>query len=143
MKSHTDHRDGMGRDIMEPLNKQTASDCSRPAQGSVGSIFDGGHVPLVQPAWQQLCTLVLDSLPFMVFSLAVTLIAIFESDFRLAATPASADRFFTVLASLVLVEFALELVRCSLSRAEQALQQQSRKSFLGYQGELAQPKSTL
>ena len=81
-------------------------------QGSVGSIFDGGHVPLLQPAWQQLCTLVLESLPFMLFSLAVTLIAIFESDFRLAATPASADSFFTVLASLVLVEFAVELVRC-------------------------------
>ncbi len=83
------------------------------SQGSVGSIFDGGHEPLVQPAWQQLCTAVLDSLPFMVFSLAVTLVAIFESDFRLAATPASADKFFTVLASLVLVEFAVELVRCA------------------------------
>ena len=86
---------------------------SEHAQGSVGSIFDGGHEPLVQPAWQQLCAAVLDSLPFMVFSLAVTLVAIFESDFRLAATPASADKFFTVLASLVLVEFAVELVRCA------------------------------
>ena len=76
----------------------------------MGSIFDAGSVPLVLPAWQQLFLVALDSLPFMVFSLAVTLIAIFESDFRLAATPARADGFFTVLASLVLVEFALELV---------------------------------
>ncbi len=81
----------------------------------MGSIFDAGSVPLVLPAWQQLFLLVLDGLPFMVFSLAVTLIAIFESDFRLAATPARADGFFTVLASLVLVEFALELVGCPLT----------------------------
>ena len=62
------------------------------------------------PPWKRRTMAVLGSLPYLLFSTLVTLIAIFMSDVRLAITPKSADNFFTVLASLCLVQFALELV---------------------------------
>lgn len=80
-----------------------------PCQVSVGSVFDNTSVLL--PSWQRHTLEFLNSISFLVFSTAVTLIAIFESDLRLAATPASVDSYFTVLASVVFVEFLLELVR--------------------------------
>lgn len=75
-----------------------------------GSIFDVTPSKKHLPRWQRQSIAILDSLSFLLFSTAVTLVAIFESDLRLAATPAAADGFFTVLASLVFVEFMAELV---------------------------------
>ena len=82
-----------------------------PSQVSAGSIFDTTASALLLPDWQRRTLDVLGSLPFLFFTTAVTLVAIFESDLRLAATPAAADQYFTILASLVFAEFAIELVQ--------------------------------
>lgn len=72
---------------------------------------------MLLPRWQHHTLELLGSLPFLVFSTVVTLVAILESDLRLAATPAAADKYFTVLASFVFAEFVVELVRFLVPRA--------------------------
>lgn len=84
-------------------------------QSPANSIFDANSGVAALPPWKQRALCVLNSIPYLVFSTIVTTIAIFLSDVRLAVTPPSADKFFTVLASLCLVQFAFELVRLALN----------------------------
>jgi len=87
-------------------------------QSPANSIFDASPSMVALPLWKQRSLCVLNSIPYLVISMIVTTIAIFLSDVRLAVTPPSADKFFTVLASLCLVQFALELVRSLISIAD-------------------------
>lgn len=82
------------------------------------SIFENDITLAALPRWKQRSLRFLNSIPYLVFSTLITVIAIFLSDVRLAVTPPSADKFFTVLASLCLVQFAIELVRHAWSRAQ-------------------------
>lgn len=75
------------------------------------SIFENNATLAALPVWKQRSLVFLNSIPYLVFSTFVTVIAIFLSDVRLAVTPRSADKFFTVLAALCFVQFAIELVR--------------------------------
>ena len=62
------------------------------------------------PAWKLVSVAILGSLPWLVMSMVVTVVAVFLSDVRLAFTPHSADSFFTVLASVCFIQFFIELV---------------------------------
>ncbi len=71
----------------------------------------GGIASSVQlSAWKLVSLAILGSLPWLVMSMVVTVIAVFLSDVRLAFTPHSADSFFTVLASICFIQFFVELV---------------------------------